>query len=429
MPIDRRRFLFSVVAGTVLPCFARAAEPLLPAARHPRVVIVGGGWGGLAAAHALRQQAPQIEVALVERSPRFFSCPLSNRWLAGLIDGRLLEHDYRRAADAYGYRFVQTEVTAIDRDTRRVATRDGVIDYDWLVLATGIRYDYRTWFGDESGPAEEAERRYGCAFRASEIAALKTRLDAFSGGDLVMNLPKLPYRCPPAPYERACAIAALMKAKKLKGKLILIDPNPMMQAFNRVFSGQYRDQITYLPQAGIRSVDPFAKKIVTDFDEIRFDDAILMPPQQAGELAWQAGLIGTDERGTPTGWAAQEPLTLQARADERIFLVGDMIDRASQLFGHYPKTGHMAAAQGRIAAQQIAARAAGREADHPLPESTCFVLAGTEPMEMVRIETSYRVRGDGLIQQAVRQHYDAQPRDEDIVWAKGMFADLLAAKF
>ena len=106
-----------------------------------------------------------------------------------------------------------------------------------------------------------------------------------------------------------------------------------------------------------------------------------------------------------------------------------MIDRASQLFGHYPKTGHMAAAQGRIAAQQIAARAAGREADHPLPESTCFVLAGTEPMEMVRIETSYRVRGDGLIQQAVRQHYDAQPRDEDIVWAKGMFADLLAAKF
>ena len=104
-----------------------------------------------------------------------------------------------------------------------------------------------------------------------------------------------------------------------------------------------------------------------------------------------------------------------------------MIDRVSPLFGHYPKTGEMALRQGQIAAAHIAAEAAGREAPKLLPASTCFVLAGTEPMEMARIETSYRLRGDGLIQQMVKQHYDAQPRDEDVAWAKGMFAELFGA--
>ena len=46
---------------------------------------------------------------------------------------------------------------------------------------------------------------------------------------------------------------------------------------------------------------------------------------------------------------------------------------------------------------------------------------------MARIETAYRLRGDGLIQQAVKQHYDAQPRDEDVAWARGMFAELFGA--
>jgi NADH dehydrogenase FAD-containing subunit len=48
------------------------------------VVIVGGGWGGLAAARRLRRLAPELEVTLVERDAGFRSLPLSNAWLVGL---------------------------------------------------------------------------------------------------------------------------------------------------------------------------------------------------------------------------------------------------------------------------------------------------------------------------------------------------------
>lgn len=425
MSFNRRAALISLAAlGTTaaLPRLVRAAQPLMPRGSAPRAVIVGGGWGGLAAARRLRELAPQVDVVLIERASEFRSLPLSNRWLIDQVDGTLLRRGYGGAARSAGYEFLQADVTAIDREHRQVHTAAGVVDYDWLILAVGIRDDYRPWFGDELAPAAEARRRFGSAWQAADIAALKARLATFSGGDLLMTIPPQPYRCPPAPYERACMVATLIRRRQLKARVVLLDPNPMMQVFSRVFGSQYRDLITYVPQARIKAVDPFKRTVTTDFETLRFDDAILMPPQQAGDLAWQAGLVATG-----TDWAAVDPASHRSLADPRVFVVGDMIDRVSPLFGHYPKTGEMALRQGQIAAAHIAAEAAGREAPKQLPASTCFVLAGTEPMEMARIETTYRLRGDGLIQQAVKQHYDAQPRDEDVAWAKGMFAELFGA--
>jgi hypothetical protein len=151
-----------------------------------------------------------------------------------------------------------------------------------------------------------------------------------------------------------------------------------------------------------------------------------MPPQQAADLVWQADLIATDSAGKPTGWAAPEPLSLQAGSDERTFLIGDLIDQISPLFGRYPKGGHLAARLGRIAAHQIAARATGKEAEKRLPDSVCHVLTSMEPEEMVRLDSSYKIRGDGLIAQTVTQTHDPNPRGEDIQWAKEMFGEFLA---
>ena len=425
MSFTRRNFLAVALAAGAAPLFAQEPPALLPAAKGRRVVVVGGGWGGLSAARHLRALAPALEVVLLERNPSFFSMPLSNKWLAGLVDEKLLAHDYRAAAQAYGYAFVQAEVGAVDRERRRVHTAQGTLDYDWLVLAVGIRHDYAAWFGDDRRAIDEARARFACAWTpGGEFRALQARLDNFKGGDLVMTIPPPPYRCQLAPYERALVIAHLFKSRAVPGRLTLLDPNPPPQRFADVFEEQYKGQIQVVPHARVKSVDPFAKTIATEFDDIRFDEAILMPPQQAGDLAWQAGLIGRDAAGKPSGWAAQEPLHLHALGDERVFLVGDLIDRASPLFGHYPKSGHLAAHLGRIAAQEIAARARGVAPEALLPESRCFVTTRMEPQESLRVDTQYRVRGDGLIVQTTKQNFDPNPRGEDVEWAKGMFGEL-----
>ncbi|MDT3736032.1 MAG: FAD/NAD(P)-binding oxidoreductase [Denitratisoma sp.] len=425
MAFTRRRLLSAALAACAAPLFAQQAPALLPPSKGRRVVVVGGGWGGLSAARHLRALAPELEVVLLERNPSFFSMPLSNKWLAGLVDERLLTHDYRAAAQAHGYAFLQAEATAIDRDRRRVHTAQGTLDYDWLVFAIGIRHDYAAWFGEERRAIEQARQNYYCAYTpGGEFRALKAKLENFKGGDLVMTIPPPPYRCQPAPYERALVIGHLFKTRAVPARLTLLDPNQVPQHFADVFEEQYKDQIAVVPHARVKSVDPFAKTLATEFDDIRFDDALLMPPQQAGDLAWQAGLIGRDAQGKPTGWAAQDPLHLHAVGDERVFLVGDLIDRASPLFGHYPKSGHLAARLGRIAAAEIAARSRGQSPETLLPESRCFVTARLAPQELLRFDAHYRLRGDRLIVQTTKQEADYNPRGEDVDWAKGMFGEL-----
>lgn len=432
--MKRRRFLAaSAVCATSLAVRAaplgKSPLALLPATRAGRVLIVGGGWGGLSAARHLREVAPELEVVLIEKNTSFWSHPLSNKWLVGLADVRHLEHDYLAAARAGGYTFIRGEVSAIERDKRRIVTEQGFLDYDWLILAIGIRYDFSPWYGSDRAAADYTQQNYPAAFiGADETRALKKKLETFSGGDMVMTIPPMPYRCPPAPYERAVMIGWWLKTRKIKGKLIVLDPNPIALGFDRIYRQHYAEQIIYVPQATVKSLDPFGKTIVTDFDTIRFDDAILMAPQQAGDLVWQAGLISRDNAGKPTGWADQDAVHLHAKGDERVFLIGDLIDKASPLFGHYPKSGHLANRLGRIAAMEIAARARGVEPPKLLPDSVCYVHANVEPMEMIRIDASYRMRGDGLIVQTVKQHFDPNPRGEDQQWAETMYADFLESK-
>ena len=428
MPFSRRTFLAASAALCAAPFVGRAAE-LLPPAKGRRVVVVGGGWGGLSAARHLRDLAPELEVVLLEKNPVFRSLPTSNKWLVNLADAKLPTYDYDAAAKAYGYTYIRAEVSAIDRDKRRVVTAQGALEYDWLILAVGIRYDFEAWYGNDRRAVEHTLRHYPCAYMpGSEQQALREKLDNFKGGDLVMTLPPMPYRCPPSPYERACMIGWMLKSRKIKGKLIVLDPNANSLGFGQIFSELYPEQIVYLPHARVKSVDPFNKTIATDLADFRFDDAILMAPQQAGELVWQAGLIARDGAGKPTGWADQDPVHLHARGDERVFLIGDLIDKASPLFGHYPKSGHMANRLGRIAAREIAARARGAAAEKLLPDSSCFVYTRVEPMEMMRIETRYRFRGDGLIMQTARQSFDPNPRGEDVRWASAMFEEFLAVR-
>ncbi len=403
---------------------ALAATPLARAGKG-RVVIVGGGWGGLAAARQLRQLAPALEVVLLERNAEFRSLPLSNRWLVGLAGNTPLVFDYAATAGRHGYRFLRAEVIAIDRTRRQVVTRDETLDYDWLVLAAGIREDFTGWFGDDVAATRHTQQHFGSAFTGGdELLRLKARLENFTGGDLVMTIPPMPYRCPPAPYERAVMLAWWLKEKRIKGRLLVLDPNQPALAFDRVFRDSYSEQISYFPQARINTLDPYKKRLTTDFETIDFADAILAPPQQAADIAWQAGLVGHGKDGKASGWAAQDPVHLHVPGDERVFLVGDLVDKASPLFGFYPKTGQIAARQGAIAAQEIAARAAGLAPGQSLPSSSCYVVRRVSPLEISRIDTDFRFRADGLIQQTVKQTLFAQAEDEDRRWASAMFGEL-----
>ncbi len=415
--ITRRHFL----AGAGLLPFVR-----LTRAAPQRVLIVGGGWGGLAVARHLRALAPGLEVSLIDRLPAFHSFALINRWLVGHGNATIESHDYAALAKRFGYQFQQASVDAIDRERRVVVAGGETLAYDWLVLAPGIRENWAAWQVDDPATITELRRRHSCAMvSGADLAGLKQRLAAFKGGDLLMTIPPAPYRCPPAPYELAMLIAWWLKTQKIPGKLVVVDPNPIMPAFRSILLDRFKEQVTYLDHAQVRQIDPARRTVSTEVDDIRFDEALLCPPQQAADLLWSAGLIRAEESGRLSGWAAQGAADFRSPTDARVFIIGDAAGLVSPLFGYYPKTGQVANRMGLSVAQQIAAEVTGTAYQPVLPESVCHVTSSVEPLENTRIETSYRMRGDGFLLQTVKQTRDPNPAGEDVAWAEMMYRDFL----
>ena len=94
----------------------------LPPKRGLRAVVVGGGWGGLTIAKHLKLRGPEMEVVVIERRSMFMSCPISNLWLAGLVDFDFITHSFVDAAQNNNYLFFQATVLDVDREMRIVYT-------------------------------------------------------------------------------------------------------------------------------------------------------------------------------------------------------------------------------------------------------------------------------------------------------------------
>ncbi|MBI5720310.1 MAG: NAD(P)/FAD-dependent oxidoreductase [Burkholderiales bacterium] len=388
-----------------------------------QVVVLGAGWAGLAAAHALRQFAGELDVHLLDRARHFRALPLSSAWLVGRTPERLPQVALADWAAGRGLRFTAAEVSAIDHERRLVHAGGERLRYDWLLLAGGIAYDYGAWFGSDERAAQQARSAFPAGFVASELDALRQRLQAFEGGTLVTTVPAGPLRCPPAPYERAVLLSWWLRSRGLRAKLVVLDAGGGMPRFNRLFASRHAGWIEHHTHQTVRHIDPFAKTIGTDDGDLRFEHAMLLPPLRAGALFDDAALLARDSAGHGTGWAAVQPLTLRSSSDERVWIAGDALGLVSSLFGTYPKTAQIAAETGAAAAAQIAAASRGLPPPPTaLPAGACHVWLDAEPPEQLQIEVSHRLRGDGVIAQTVRQIDNPQPRDEDLQWARELMA-------
>jgi NADH dehydrogenase FAD-containing subunit len=154
-----------------------------------------------------------------------------------------------------------------------------------------------------------------------------------------------------------------------------------------------------------------------------------MPPHQAAEMVWQAGLIGTTPDGKPTGWADMHPRLYHARSDDSVYFVGDLMGAISDQFGHYPKSGHVANYIGKIVAQNIAERISGKEVVARLPDNLCYMMVNADPREAISVKFEYEVdAASGKVHQT-QIDVDVRTEDlvkEDFVWIKEKFSDFLA---
>lgn len=112
---------------------------------NSKVVIVGGGFGGLAAAKALAR-AP-VEIVLIDKQNHHLFQPLLYQVATAALSPADIAWPIRRMLrHQKNVRVVMAEVTGVDTDARRVTTDCDIESYDYLVLATGATDAY---FGND----------------------------------------------------------------------------------------------------------------------------------------------------------------------------------------------------------------------------------------------------------------------------------------
>ena len=141
----------------------------------PRVVIVGGGFGGLNAARELARA--RVEITLVDRRNHHLFQPLLYQVATAALNPSDIATPIRRVLrNQKNVEVLLAEARAIDLSARSILLDEGSVPYDYLIVATGARHSY---FGRESwtpfapglktiGDALEIRRRVLSAFEFAE---------------------------------------------------------------------------------------------------------------------------------------------------------------------------------------------------------------------------------------------------------------------
>ncbi|RMF80566.1 MAG: NAD(P)/FAD-dependent oxidoreductase, partial [Nitrospirae bacterium] len=334
-----------------------------------RIVVVGAGTAGTTVANLLRKRLSEREwaITVLDRDDRHVYQPGLLFVPFGLAKGPRLVRPRRRFLRR-GIDYRVAEVAAIDPARREVATGEGRLAYDWLVLATGCR------IAPEETPGLEAEwgRRAFTFYTPEGAEALRPAFDRFEGGRLLVCVAELPFKCPVAPIEFAFLADWALRERGLRGRAEIHLATPFPQCMpnwpkgREVMIGAARERGIELHTGyALAEVDGEAG-CVRDFggEEIPYDLLVIVPPNTGDPVIAASGL---DDGST---YVPTHPKTLKAQEHDRIYCLGDATNLPTS------KAGSVAHYEAEVAAENLVAEIEGREPE-PVYDghSTCFIVS------------------------------------------------------
>ena len=418
--LTRRGFLrasglgLGVLAGGGLAGCAASMKGDFAPKTGPRVVVIGGGWGGATAAKYVRLLDPGVEVILIEPNRQFVSCPFSNLVLAGLrsIDSLTMGYDGLRK---HGVRIIHETASAIEPDTKRVRLGEGYLQYDRLMVSPGVDFQWE----QVEGLAQSQDTVLHAWKAGPQTVRLAQQLAAMpDGGVFVLSIPLAAYRCPPGPYERTSMVAWYLKTSKPRSKLIVLDANQNIISKTALFRAAWQayPNIDYRPASRVIGVDPGAREVRTEFDRIRYDVVNIIPPQRAGAIAVQADLVGGDKR-----WCEVNHVTYESVKQPGIHVIGD-----ATIGLPVPKSGNVANAMGKIAAASVVSLINGKQPPSLAPGNTCY--SWVSDREAIAVVNAYKIDNGKVVQieQKLTPAQSPLVAQRAVGWAQSIWADILA---
>ncbi len=420
--VNRRAFLKSSAAAATVGA-ATLSGCATVGMSGPKVVIVGGGYGGATAAKYIKMWGSNIDVTLIERNTEFISCPMSNLVLGGSQTMKDITLSYDTLKKKYGIKLIRGEAVAVDADKKvvRLASGDSIA-FDRLILSPGVDFMYDGIIGLNNA---DAQSKVLHAWKAgAQTLALRRQLEAMpDGGVFAMSIPEAPYRCPPGPYERACQVASYLKQAKPKSKVLILDANVDIVSkpglFKKAFTEMYAGMIEYKGSSRLVDVDTRSLTAKLEFEDIKADVLNVLPPMKAGSIA--NPFITANKRWCEINW-----LTYEAKNVPGVHLLGDALQIAPLM----PKSGHMANAHGKACAAAVVALLTGNQPNQsPTLSNTCYSYVSAD--KAVHVASIHKYDGKDKTMKTVPGSGGLSASANELegqygmAWAKNIWADAL----
>jgi sulfide:quinone oxidoreductase len=329
---------------------------------HHRILILGGGTGGIITASLLRR-AGQTDIAILEPSSQHFYQPLWTLVGAGVVPARTTSRGEARYIPT-GVRWIQDRGLEVAPDQQIVTTGSGArIGYDFLVVATGAQLNWNAIPGLEDaifrGDAS-SNYRYDLAPKTWDL------IRNFKGGTALFHMPGTPAKCPGAPQKIMYLAADYFRKKRLGAQVIygsglatIYGVKEYASVLDRVIQRYGIDArfnhelVEILPEKkeAVFQVkgDPAGQRTAIPYDFLH-----AVPPHSAPDFIRESPLA--DPLKPQEGWVKVDKYTMQHVNYPNVFALGDVAGTPNA------KTGAAASRQALVVTANLLFALQGKEA-------------------------------------------------------------------
>ena len=175
----------------------------------PHVVILGGGFGGLATANEIRNSlsSSQVKITIIDKKD-WFMVGFAKLWI---INGtRTFENSIGNLnqLEKKDINFMQDEILSIDLQNKNVKTKQENISYDFLVISLGAVLAPQKI----PGLMENGFNLYD----HNQLSEIHNKLQNFDSGKIAISIMGMPYKCPPAPFEASLLIDSMLRKRGVR---------------------------------------------------------------------------------------------------------------------------------------------------------------------------------------------------------------------
>ena len=344
----------------------------------PHVVILGGGFGGLATANEIRNSlsSSQVKISIIDKKD-WFMVGFAKLWI---INGtRTFENSigHLNQLEKKGINFMQDEILSIDLQNKNVKTKQENISYDFLVISLGAILAPQKI----PGLMENGFNLYD----HNQLSEIHNKLQNIDSGKIAISIMGMPYKCPPAPFEASLLIDSMLRKRGVRDSVQIdfYSPAPITlpaagpEVSKEILELVNSEKITFHNSSKIKSVE--SKKLIFENGEAEFDLLLAIPPHIAPKVIYDSGLA--KESGfIPIDRDCKTPF-------ENVFAVGDVTSLVVTENKAVPKAGVFAEGEGITVAKNIVSKLQSKEESELFDgKGGCFIESGRDTASVIEVD-------------------------------------------